>query len=517
MGAGIAKDAKDLSEVDEDGVARRQLARLLRSIFSGLWPRRRTGERACALPAWGRALMAQLLLLPAGHPAASAASTAAADRARELMLAAMANPHPRIGSAGTNDGWSDAAQEAERLLVDLGCQSARFTGPYAFRAPGDLRHSILPRAHLLVCDMLKYGETHFGEGPRFLRDMIELCSNPPMLALCDAVWRPGMAAWTVAVAQACGGFPSPDSEADYVALARSLAPTPFLLLCLAVRQAPAMAHAMLDIPPESPFAFDVDNRRGQVITFVDDASSCTSILHLQIARFGNASPSETPLPDPALFRRLVQRSSDATLNALQNGHFTALHSLVAYCCRWTFGETGPVRPDCMPIALEMALALLERAEPDGCGVDLDTAAPCGTHLPGFFVDCAAYDALVGRHGTQCYQCLVGRHGTQCYRCRVDRADICRPGEPRCHLMGLIRAFEAAFDRRKGYAAGLVPMLGAALRPQTAAPAASLSTGTSALVPAASAGCGVGGMPVPDIVKLVASFLLRTTPQRALSS
>jgi hypothetical protein len=535
MGAVIAKESK---VVDEDGLARRELARLLLAISPDLLFGRST---ICALPTYGRGLMADLLLLPAGHEAASSSSIQAAERAvdevfaADELFAADEARHDPYGSRVVDQQVSrlrPVALQAKCSLVPIPTGCARFAGPYSFRTPDELRHSMLPRAHLLARDMLKPRESrHFGNGPVFLGQLIDLCANPSALAKCGGiVWRPGMAAWAIAVAQASGGFPRPDSDADYMELTLSLMPTPFWLLCRAVRHATAMAKAMLDIPPESPFAFDVDNQRRQEVITDRSLASASTIVDLQIAvlqlemdnsrnshyssqtgptatgptgctgRTGqNSSVSNSNcgnplllLPDPALFRHLVQRCSDATLNALRYGRYSALNSLVHCCCRWAHdtvapGARGPPSArglECARIAVDLSLVLLERADPDGGGLDLTRTSPCGTRLPGITIELTAYDALLDCHTTSCYQCRLDHHLPF--------------GSARCHLRRLQDGFQAVSDRRRAFSAGLLPVLLASLQPSQ----------TSAQH---------GGMPVPDILKLVATFLLWSPPDRTVAS
>lgn len=481
---GAAKDAARL-EVDDEGIralddqGRREFARLLLAIDGD------TGHGwRCGLPAFGRALMAKLLLLPAGHRAASSEAT---DAATGLLQAAPFGEVSKLvvqGEYAKCAKWTAVTGAAAGALVPIPSSSADALGPYAFRTPAELRHSLLPRAHLLARDLhgpfpighcgvgmvllddiICFSETARTQLPRHRRDL----GAGPFRGV-DAMWTPGMAPWAVAVAQACGGFPQ--SDAEYARLTRDhcLSPTPFRLICRALDSAPDIAAAMLYVPSDDAFAVDVGNKwqepprrsglssghavplvaagqeRAEAASGYDpvaracfESAHSNTLLHLQISRVGALSAA-TALP---LFRRIVELCSDDTLNALRYERDSPFRAVVQYFCHFTSAPRSAESLRGCTVTLEMALILLQRADPDGGGVDLRQRS-LPSHLGGavLLTPCTPHELLVSYRAS--YD-TGGNHST-CWH-------------PHCLRLKLLDdAFNVTFRRQRAFRDGLAAAL-----------------------------------------------------------
>jgi hypothetical protein len=113
---------------------------------------------------------------------------------------------------------------------------------------------------------------------------------------------------------------------------------------------------MLDL--DGPYAVDVDNSLNEPLDFSSTQlprAGQLNLLHEEAHKSG---------PNLALYRRIVHRSSDKTLNEPYGARGSPLQSLILYCTQYLVRS-----PDFMT-ACDMALILLERADADGGGVDL---------------------------------------------------------------------------------------------------------------------------------------------------
>jgi hypothetical protein len=436
-----------------DDAGRRQFARMLLAMHDDAV----TGWR-WSLWARGRALMAALLMLPARHPALSLAAN---DPGRRVNRAVLASRQPStvplhdIQTADTCAKRSARVHEAADALVAVPPALPECRGPFAFRTPADLRHSALPRAHLFARGQISPLEwREFCTGAGFLDELIDvseaLLHGKPHVSGLERMWTPEMAPWAVAVAHVCGGFPQ--SENEYVMLARMPRPppTPFRLLWRAVDVAPALARAMLAVPAECALAVDVDNRRGEPAP----SGEASTLLHVQIMQLHKR------LPDTCLFRQIVERSSDATLNDDDFGRSASESALPSLVLRFfcLLGERrSPPSLGRIIAAVEMVVALLERAN-----VDLQTDIAHRAFLSHRLSNELAYP---GHRDCWHPNCL-----------RIEQ---------------LARAFDAAVARRSAFRLALVPALRAVLDPAIPGPAR--------------------GLPVAQMITIVATYILRPEP------
>jgi hypothetical protein len=372
-GAASASRATVDAVVELSDAARRGLAEILvmtSDVGLPMWE--------CGVPMWARACMAKALLLPA------------------LPL-----PPPRdvegrvvlpkgLVAAGGEDlelGWADLGNWAGILEA-----TANFRGPYAFATPrdlydaGTLRDDLRQRRRRLPGKLGLISPLDMGF--RLLVGLIDLSSAPayfPGYAMSLPVtkshasaarWTPGMAPWALALAHGCGGL-APEATLAAPAPVSGYARTPYFLFRRAVHQSDAFAHAMLDVPFDDPRAVDVDNSRqepefapGETMDYsasdswrlpaaiargeTTDVSGRCNVLHLVISK---------SVPDLHLFRRLVHRCSSSSLNANCPVRGKPLQFVLRYCTKLSEGED-------VRISSELAVALLERADPDGGGVDL---------------------------------------------------------------------------------------------------------------------------------------------------
>jgi hypothetical protein len=226
---------------------------------------------------------------------------------------------------------------------------------FAFATPDELRHARLPRALLTIeHDLGRFGrdETH-GWGYRVFRQVITTVAATPSGKL-----RPGFATWGLALAQSCGGL-APNIPPQ--------GPMPFCLFRRAALEAPAVAHAALDISPIDPYYVDVNNSRSEPDFDIQHCGPQTPFLHALIRRTA-ASGFLEPTPDLPLFRRILARSSDRSLNATDVQHRSPFEETVICCC------TRPAHTPGFAKAKAMSYALIDRAEADGGGVDLHRAS-----------------------------------------------------------------------------------------------------------------------------------------------
>jgi hypothetical protein len=488
-----AIEAREAAEaLEAQDAARREFARMLLAIDDS------AGGWACSLSVQGRAVIAGLLLLPAGD---GAASPVAVDAALGMISAVAAmHEQSRVERAATQGLWPGLALPAKTIFVtedgcaarDRVCEAAAALvavrppstddfsdqyyarmavrpaspyscGSYALRTPEELRESVLPRAHLLLGDarvaflVCRSSIPEFTSscvtGHGFLSDMITFSENvrragPPEtspLQGAGAMWRPAMAPWAVAVAVACGAFQQPLAD---LARGPGAAPpptqTPFSLMCQAVRRAPEIADALLDVPARHGAAIQVENHNGEVTP----SGSPVNLLHIHIAwRHGE---------EPALFRRLVGRCGARTLNEPGHGLQSVLHAVVDDFCH----SAGAGRLALMEGSLDMAQALLDRADSDaGGGVDLRPPA--------------AREAIRRLRASK-----VAAH--------QDSNMVCR--QLHCRLIEqLDDAFEAAAARQRDFRERLLPTLDAVLQGD---------------------GAGAGGLRVTVVLQLVVAYVLR---------
>jgi hypothetical protein len=240
---------------------------------------------------------------------------------------------------------------------------------YAYATPDDLRRCDMLRDRLRTL-WLADKETSpvpYDLGYRLLRACIFLSapeevlynvyegSNPDesFVGHVGDMWRPAMAPWALALAHSCGHLRPGHSPS-----CSGYAASPFGVLRRAVGLSPEIAHAMLDVS-SGPFVADVDNSNGEpefdFVPLPPDYNmgySGTTLLNVLIS---------TPGPDMSLFRRLVHRSSDATLNRPDSIGRTPLLSLYAY----SLSGQGDSKE-----AIVLLQILLERADLDGGGVNL---------------------------------------------------------------------------------------------------------------------------------------------------
>jgi hypothetical protein len=393
-----------------------------------------------------------LLLLPAGHAAASSDATAAAMRTVEAIDARLA-----ASSQAELDEWYVRSREAGRAMVPIPKAAMEFSGPYAFVTPNELRHSVLPGAHLR-----HLGLRHFGVGPAFLLNMIDVAEAPLPVAWIDlaepqlpVAWEPSMAPWALAVAHACGGFPRGVDAVGGGTLAPSIFMSmPFEILCRAVRYAPDIAHAILNLHPKDPYAFvGVDKPSGDTTDY--DAGGNLLRVHLLRLQTGRSL-------DPELFRRLVMRCSDQTLNALHLDRHSVLHDIVKHCRLLSCNNPR------VEGLVDMALAIVDRAEPDGSGADLHQRSVPSPWIAG--ADSQACTAF-GQVWT-----LLAPPRPLFFHPDLDR---------------LVHAFTAALTRQRTFRNGLLPALRAALVPHSAITVRDNR-----------------GLPLPELIQLVADYILR---------
>jgi hypothetical protein len=214
-----------------------------------------------------------------------------------------------------------------------------------------------------------------------------------------------------------------------------------------------MACVMLDVPTDCSFALDVDAREPEPEPEHGTTLSAGNLLHVLAEGYS-----------PSLFRRLVQRCSDKTLNAIHPRGHSVLHALVQAGCHFCHFTPGT---DSASAPIGMALDLLQRAESDGGGLDLrQTSLPCSWLPPAENagpLPCTAHDALLRRHPS------------------------CN--DPHCRIPRLAAAFDCALERQREFRVGLLPALAATLLQKP------------------TAGVHIG-LPVGDVLKLIAGFLLR---------
>jgi hypothetical protein len=406
--------------IEACNVGRRELAVRLRLCVS------------CPFPNWVRDFMADVLLLPVAHPAASPAATAAALLAcarigtlapEQYADSSKSSIAARAGAdVGDMKGVAAREHDVATRVIPIPATPTCFEGPYAFRTADELRHALLPGAHLrLQLSALESNARPHCMGYTLMTYMIGTSSSP---------WS-HMAPWLVALAQSCGGLePSLESHPS------GYAPTPFCHLYYAARSCVDIANALLDVPTTDKFAVDVDNRRAEPTLEWKPDSPGGSILHMMLRLLR---------PDMPLWRRLLLRCSDATLNDMQDSRQTPLHSAVQFCYEL------PASSRHFDDAKQMLLMLLDRANPDGTGVDLYLRAPC-TWLPSRWHRTGASSCVrvsADSHLTA-YEALV----------RVQPAQY----SPRdcTRLESIVEAFASAFGRQQLYRDRLAAALSAAL-------------------------------------------------------
>jgi hypothetical protein len=461
MGAGAAFGSD--ADRDRQDFARRGFAALLLSVRDEPHNGPCVSCACCPLPSWARTLLAILLLLPARHTAAFAM-----DDAKKAPAGTRTNSNPPFHwNRVVNEKMNEKMNEK---IVTLPATSPLFVGPYEFASPHALRHAAMPGAWLRAEHQIRGAKfdgrrSAYDIGSRLMRMVIEIDTISP-------AWTPSMAPWAVALAQSCGGLTPIENG-----MRRNFryAPTPFWILFHAVRRSPHIAHALLDVPNGDRFAMDVDNCLGEpahIIAEPAEPPSGAILLHHLL----NQS-----WPNLALFRRVLLRCSETSLNDVRNERQSPLHSAVQYY--YELPRSSASFPD----TEAMLLALIARAQPDGGGVDLHLPAPCDwiSSKPNL----SAYDGLM------CADALNG----------ISRITLLIAS---INYTNVTRAFTNALRRRRTFRADLLLALHETL--VTAPPLEPPSDPSSRTLGDCHVNTdspSVGGLPVRVLLTIVADFLV----------
>jgi hypothetical protein len=441
--AGNAAGGADVSDR-----GRRELAESLVCSMA-FWPRN--------VPEWARMLMAGVLMLPADHPAAvPPASVTLVDKIcpeSQVMVAAL----PASATVVNKICRESPVELGVVHMVPIPSAVTAFPGPYAYPTPEDLRRATMPGARMRAEHRLRQSTPADGYRIGFflMSWTIQTVKGAPTAA---------MAPWAVALAQSVGGLAALETDG-----------TPFCLVNSAVLYANEMADALLDV--SGHFAVDVNNCRGEPATQLGhlalDVNNCRGEPARHSAPAAGMANGATLLhhlidayyTDLPLFRKLLARCSDASLNDCRSDYGSPLHSAVRNVCL-----SMPSLSPRFAASVEIVLAILERAEPDGSGVRLDMREPCewvADHPQTTTYELSAYEALM----------------------RYDLSDY-GPYYYAVQVRSIIAAFDAARERQRAYRASLGRALASAL----------LHVDPPSV-----------GLPVPRLLGLVSEYVLVPPP------